>query len=167
MAKTESITQDRLKELLDYNPETGVFTWKVRRNGRVRAGDVAGTANNNGYTIISIDCVRHLAHRLAYLYVHGCLPEKIDHRNTIRTDNWIDNLRPASGSQNKANSGIPSKNTSGYKGVCFHAKAGKWRAKITVNRRSLSLGLFSDILDAAEAYKAAAILHFGEFARLS
>ena len=81
------LTQERLKELLHYDPETGYFTWKISPNNAVKVGSVAGTSMNN-YIRIIIDHKAYLAHRLAFLYMEGYFPEhEVDHINRIRDDN--------------------------------------------------------------------------------
>jgi hypothetical protein len=165
MTKTSEITRARLREVLDYGPEAGIFRWKMRLSDNTHVGDVAGSMSSRGYIQIRIDGVLYSAHRLAYLYVHGYLPKEVDHRNTVRSDNRIDNLRASTRSQNTANSGVRSDNTSGYKGVSKDKRSGKWWAHIKVNGKHFSLGRFTDIKDAAVAYRSAAVHHFGEFAR--
>ena len=89
------LTQARLKKLLSYNTDTGEFRWRVTRRGAARAGSVAGCVRHDGYVRIAIDGKRYLAHRLAWLYVHGELVPELDHANGVRSDNRLDNLRPA------------------------------------------------------------------------
>jgi len=97
------LTQSQLKEILTYNPDTGIFTWLVASNGRIRVGDIAGTTDN-GYVRIMIERTKYRAHRLAWLYVHGESPkEQIDHINHIRDDNRINNLRCVSCHENFKN----------------------------------------------------------------
>lgn len=101
--KHSGLTAAGLRELLSYNPDTGEFRWLVSR-GTARAGSVAGTRQNNGYWIIKISRRGYLAHRLAWVYVHGEWPvDQIDHRNGVRDDNHIANLREATELQNKQN----------------------------------------------------------------
>ncbi len=105
MAKTGSLTQQRLKEVLHYDSETGIFTWAIDRPMAPKApkGKVAGKVNSHGYFVICVDGVRHHAHRLAWMYIHGDRPIEIDHQNHIRTDNRLANLRSTdrSGNGNK------------------------------------------------------------------
>lgn len=157
-----NLTCERLKRLLDYNPETGVFRWKVGR-GPKRVGDVAGCLDN-GYVYICIDGHNYLAHRLAWLYQFGFIGEDhIDHSNLKRDDNRISNLRLANHSKNRANSAKQPNNTSGFKGVV--KKANRWRAQITCNNKTRYLGSFATPTEAHAAYLAAATAAFGEFAR--
>ena len=99
------LTQERLRELLECNPDTGLFTWRVSR-GRIKAGNVAGSRREDGYVIIRIDDKPYLAHRLMWLHVHGTFPpddKVIDHKNRITGDNRIDNLHVRTHRQNMGN----------------------------------------------------------------
>ena len=117
------IDAPELRRLLSYDPKTGDFRWRVSRGGGVRAGDLAGTLHSGGYWQIYVNNRLYLAHRLAWLYVYGKWPDKgIDHKNGIRTDNRICNLREATASQNGANKGRLTRNTSGFKGVSWISK---------------------------------------------
>lgn len=163
----EQITAERLRELLSYDPETGTFRWNVTRGGTGRAGSVAGCIDETtGYRRICIDGRRYYAHRLAWFYMTGEWPvEEIDHRNTVRGDDRWENLREASHAGNRQNSGKRRTNTSGLKGVSWHAGASKWMAKIQVNGRQVYLGLFTNIDAAAAAYTTASERLHGEFGR--
>lgn len=156
------ITPERLRELLDYEPSTGIFTWKMSRGGW-GAGRRAGQLQWDGYVRIGVDGAQYPAHHLAWLFVHGELPVRIDHENRNRSDNRIDNLRPASQSQNIANSGLRSTNTSGLKGVSRDRASGRWRASIKVMGVSKNLGMFDSPKEAHRAYAAAAATAWGEF----
>lgn len=123
-------SRERLDKLLDYNPETGEFRWKVRRNQLADIGNIAGyTCPCSGYVKITIDCVVYNAHRIAYFIITGKQPLQIDHKNGIRNDNRFNNLREASHDVNLNNKTIYKNNTSGVIGVSLH-KSGKWRAVI-------------------------------------
>ena len=149
MRSSEHVTQARLVEVLDYNPATGVFKWR-RRNGRT-----AGTYKNDGYIQIRVDGRFYRAHRLAFLYVHGYIPEFLDHRNRVRDDNRIDNLRPASKGDNRQNASMSVSNTSGRIGVSLYKRTGKWQAQIKVNKVSHHLGWYVTPDEAEEAYLSA------------
>lgn len=143
------LTQERLKQVLDYDPCTGVFTWKKARNLRTPAGSVAGTGVR--YKTISIDSRQYLAHRLAWFYVYGYWPdEQVDHKNRNKHDNRIDNLRLATNMHNAWNRPAPANSTTGIKGVYWH-KRGYWYAKITVGYRQIHLGQFKTKEQAAAA----------------
>ena len=160
---TNTLSVERLRELLDYSPETGIFTWKIGGHGWRRVGVLAGSQSIKGYQTIGIDGREYAAHRLAWLYVHGEWPEgALDHINRDKADNRIANLRPATYSQNRANR--LGKSASGFKGVYWHKKVGKFQAQIRIEDKRCSLGYFTTAEEAHEAYKTAAIHHFGEFA---
>ena len=159
------ITQCELKEVLDYNPDTGVFIWKKTVGNRAVIGSVAGHKNNNGYICIKINRKTYKAHRLAYLYMTGNFPENlIDHINHITDDNRWTNLRDATNSQNQFNKAKHKNNTSGYKGVSWDTRNKKWRAKIKCMNKTIHIGCYTTPQEAAEAYKKKAIELFGEFA---
>ena len=151
-------TQERLKELLHYDPETGVFTWRNTGRGRSNANGVAGTTNAKGYRYICVDSSTHRAHRLAYLYVHGEMPDGLlDHKDQDPGNNRIANLRPATKSQNGLNRGPQTNNISGHTGVHWDKGSQKWKAYIYIDGKHRHLGLFTNILDAVAARKEAEI----------
>ena len=158
------ITQDELKEVLEYNPDTGIFTWKKVNSNRIKVGDVAGYKHNkDGYISIGVNKKRYLAHRLAYLYMTGNFPENdTDHINHIKDDNRWTNLRPATHSQNMRNKSMKKSNKSGYKGVTYYRK--KWFAQIRHNGKTLYLGYYNTPIEASLAYKKKAIELYGEYA---
>lgn len=159
------LTAARLRELLHYDQKTGVFTRNVRA-GRCHAGQRAGSACN-GYRAICIDNVLYYEHRLAWLYVHGNWPEgELDHADTVRSHNWLSNLRPSTSTQNKANIGLRKDNTSGAKGV-FVTAHGRFSVKIQKSGRQHRLGTYSTLEKASAIYAAAAKRHFGDYARLA
>jgi hypothetical protein len=147
------LTQARLKELLHYNPDTGIFTNLTKRGSAVKIGGVAGY-NCNGYIYIQIDYERYGAHRLAWLYVYGEFSKKfIDHINEIRVDNRIINLRLVTHQENSHNVSSPHiDNCSGYRGVSWHKGAKKWQVRIAINGRQKHLGVFNTVEQASEAY---------------
>lgn len=156
------MTQTRLKEVLHYNPLTGIFTWRVSRS-KAKAGNPAGSIENTGYLSIGIDGARYGAHRLAWLYEYGTMPEQeIDHINRLRTDNRIENLRESTVAENIYNRGVSRRNTSGYKGVT--RSLNRWMAMIKVAGKSMYLGTFTTRQEAAQAYNKAARQYFGDFA---
>lgn len=161
------LTQARLKELLRYDPETGVFTWLVWHPNGVKVGDMVGVIHKDtGYRQIKIDGRPYVAGRLAWLYMIGALPSsRIDHEDTDKLNNSWHNLRPATASQNGANRCAPRNNTSGYKGVHFHKVRRLWQSQIRVAGKLLYLGRFDSIDLATAAYQSAAAKHFGQYAR--
>lgn len=158
------LTQERLKELLSYDPKTGVFV-RRRANGTAKAGDIAGTQMNTGYVTISVDGKgQFLAHRLAWFYVTGEWPENhTDHVNGCKSDNRFSNIRKATAQENSSNTGPQVNNTSGVKGVYWSTIRRKWIAQIGHNRKVINLGGFDD-LDAAISARREAETHIqGEF----
>lgn len=159
-----ALTAERLREVLYYEPLTGVFRWKVDKARLAQCGMIAGSVNENGYRHISVDGREYKAHRLAWLHVHGAWPtRRIDHHNGQTDDNAIKNLRTATHSQNLANSRRRRDNTSGYKGVSFFG--GKWMANVCKDGINHYLGLFLTPDAAHRAYLQAAQDLHGEFAR--
>lgn len=160
------IPRERLLEVLNYDQETGVFLWRINPGSGVRAGNRAGSVYSNGYRYIQIDGVPYRACRLAWLYVKGePVPDEIDHRSTIKSDDRIGNLRKSTTSQNQANRNPLKSNTSGVKGVSWQPTRNRWIAMITVQGKAKNLGRFRTKEEAAEAYRVAAIAAFGEFSR--
>lgn len=159
------LTQERLKEVISYDPETGIFEWLVRPRQRAMSR-IAGTTNPNGYRQIGIDQRVYKAHRLGWFYVHGVWPSKqIDHLNGDRLDNRIANLREADFSQNQANSKRRITNKSGHKGVYFHSHSGLWVARVYKNYKNVYAKYFKTKEAAAEAYRVMSIEFHDEFAR--
>lgn len=161
------ITQSKLKERLNYDPSTGIFTWisKTSQMSRITIGSVAGSLNNKGYWKIFVAGKTYSAHHLAWLYIYGKWPENYtDHINRSRADNRISNLREATYAQNQQNKQKSYYNTSGYKGVFWVPSCGNWRARIRLNGKRMSLGSFVTAEEAHAAYCAAANDLHGEFA---
>jgi hypothetical protein len=147
------ITQERLKDLLSYDPISGYFTWIVTRGCR-KAGSIAGGLGSNEYHYIRIDRITYLTHRLVWLYVYGEWPkDEIDHINHDRGDNRISNLRHINRYENQKNRPMQENNTSGVVGVCWDKDREKWRSNIKVNRKNIYIGRYDEMADAVEARK--------------
>jgi len=148
------LTQARLKEVLHYDADSGIFRWKTSTNRRIKALQVAGCIRGDGYMLIGIDRKFYLAHRLAWLYVHGSWPvDQIDHISGCRTDNRICNLREATGAENMQNHrNPPSSNKSGFLGVSLRLELKKYQACIKIMGKNKHLGLFDTPEQAHEAY---------------
>ena len=158
------MNQTRLMERLEYNPLTGIFTWKVA-SGRRPEGSVAGS-NFGGYTHIRIDNKRYSAHHLAWLYTHGAFPKDLlDHINGNPLDNRIANIREADHRQNAGNVNLSQRNHSGARGVSWFKRDQKWRVRLTRNGKDCHIGLFETKQEAIDAYAEAAKEFFGEFVR--
>ena len=148
------ITAETVRELLSYDPETGVFKWKVRVSKKVRIGDIAGHARADGYCVIRIRGKFYLAHRLAHLMMTGSWPNgDIDHINGSTSDNCWVNLRDVSRRDNLKNSRRRNDNTSGVTGVTRRYR--KWRVEIRVNKKQIHLGSYEDFFEAVCARKSA------------
>jgi len=149
-------TTDLIERALDYDPDTGVFRWKVDMSPRSMAGSVAGRINNRGYRIIRIKGNHYRAHRLAFLLMTGDFPTlDMDHINHSKDDNrWL-NLREVSKQRNAQNLPMSSNNISGITGVYWHKKNQRWIAGIGIYGRKLHLGSYADKSKAAAARKAA------------
>jgi len=187
MAKNPNITQAQLRSILDYDPKSGVFTWRkrtainrfaggmllsdqYRRRWNTRyAGKVAGTRHSRGYWSICLTDTSgkrpYLAHRLAWFYVYGVWPDaELDHINRDKLDNRIENLRAATRSQNQANNHAQRNNKVGMRGV-MASYNGKFMARIRKHGRVVHLGAFLTVEEAKAAYDEAAERIHGEFAR--
>lgn len=166
MADITRVPGDWLKNLLEYNPHTGEFFWLRSVSPVVTVGDRAGSVYANGYRYIQVYGEDYRAGRLAWFFMTGEDPtEFIDHINRIRDDDRFENLRKATNSQNQANA-FWTTNTSGFRGVSWIKSRGKWAASITVDGHQRNLGRYQTRIEAAKAYKRAAIEAWGEFAEV-
>lgn len=160
------LTQERLNELFTYDATTGNLIRRVSKANQP-VGAVAGSVNAKGHINVQVDGRLYAAHRIVFLMAHGWLPIEIDHINRVKTDNRIENLRPATSSQNKGNVAPNRANTSGYRGVSRNSRSGKWHAQIKINGKQTYLGRRDTPEEAALLYNEAATRHFGEFALLN
>ncbi len=164
-ANNSTLSNDRLKELLHYDPKTGLFTWVAKpntRSNRIKIGGKAGSEKGNGYIQIQIDGKNYLAQRLAWLYVTGSFPDgDIDHADGNPGNNVFENLRSTSRAQNIQNQRRSHKrNSAGLLGVHFRKDTKKYTAYITTDRARKSLGCFDTAEAAHSAYlKAKRELH--------
>lgn len=161
----KELTQARLKELLHYEPTTGVFTRLVGTSHNAKAGSIAGGVSHGGrYRIISVRAKLYYAHRLAWLYIFGVWPKiQVDHANGDRRDNRLCNLREATRRENSWNVGLRRDNTSGFRGVSWHRQKARWCARIWVRGRCKCLGYFHTPEAASTVYEAEATNLFGKF----
>ena len=143
------LTQERLRSLFQYNPETGIFIRIAQPSMCVNVGDEVSSITSDGYVRVMVDRVSYLAHRLVFLYTDGYLPEcTIDHKNRVKHDNRRNNLREASQQCQMRNCGLYSTNTSGVKGVRWDTERCVWRAWVKVDARDRFLGRFETKLEA-------------------
>ncbi|HHS83686.1 MAG TPA: HNH endonuclease [Gammaproteobacteria bacterium] len=150
------ISQGRLKEILHYSQDTGVFTWLKKSPRGVKEGAIAGTlCPATGYTKIQINYRAYGCHRLAFLYMTGSVPEQVDHINHDRSDNRWTNLREAEFSVNSKNKSLDKRNKTGFSGVEFVKTTGKFRARFNYEGKWTSLGTFNDLESAVRARKEA------------
>jgi HNH endonuclease len=165
---------ERLNELLSYDDQTGVLTWKIlpatsRSNichNNKCGGKVAGTIGAKGYIMIGIGKVYYLAHRIIWKLMTGCDPiDIVDHEDTDRGNNRWGNLREASNGPNIQNSRIRKDNKSGIKGVHWDKHHNAWKATLSVEGKQIQLGRYKRLEDAAEVRRRAAERLHGEFAR--
>jgi HNH endonuclease len=162
------LTAARLRELLHYDPETGVFTRLERSTNSVSVGDAAGGLDDHGYIRIRVDGKKYRAHRLAWLYMTGEWPRsQIDHRNLKRSDNRWRNLRSATNGQNRSNARLNRNSTTGLKGVYRDHRCSRklWEARISADGRTIRLGGFFTREEAHQARQRVAKNLHGEFAR--
>ena len=152
------LTLERLREVLSYDPDTGLLTWRQTLSRRAVAGKVAGSLDNNGYIVVRIDRRIYKSHRLAWLLMMGAWPRAtIDHINGAPADNRWENLREATYSQNNANRPKAKKSREGLKGVYPNGR--KWVAHF----RNKYIGTFDTPEEASAAYVSAAKAQFGDF----
>lgn len=163
-----TLTQERAKELLNYDPLTGIFTWKHdkrcgQKHGRIHvyAGDVAGCMKENGYLCIRLDKRLYLSHRLAWLWMTGAWPVNfIDHKNGVRHDLRFDNLRDVTRAVNMQN--LRTRKGGNLIGAYWREDRQKWTSQIKADGTLRYIGIFDTEQEAHEAYvKAKRLLHPG------
>lgn len=143
------ITQKQIKELIHYDKDSGVFTWKVDRQNIAKKGMVAGSSASDNYLVLTLFNKQYKAHRIAWMYEYGHFPkDNIDHINGNKKDNRIINLRDVTSLINHKNMSIDKRNKSGKTGVTWHKLSKKWITNISVDKRLVHLGYFENIEDA-------------------
>lgn len=154
MKPKQIISQSLLKELFEYR--NGKLIRKTNASNNALKGSVAGSQQNKGYIAVGINKQNYLAHRLIWTLLKGEIPEgaQVDHRDGVRNNNCIENLRLALNGQgdNNQNTKVYKSNKSGFIGVYWHKSRGKWVAQIRVNGKALHLGCFDTPEEAYEAY---------------
>ena len=157
---TSTLTAERLRELLHYDPATGIFTRLISCASNAQAGAVAGGINSSGYLAMKLGRATYTMHRLAFLYVLGRIPfSEVDHINGIRGDNRWCNLREASRSENQQNRKLNKNNTTGVTGISFYKTEQKWVVRISSGGTPLYIGSFKSLQEAVIAQAEAKRLH--------
>ena len=159
------MTQDELHKILNYNKDTGDFYWKIKPAKNIFIGQKAGHIKTNQYFSVRYKSKQYGAHRLAWLYVYGEMPDIIDHINGNSLDNRIENLRKCNKSQNGQNSKIAINNSSGSKNVCWDKNRNKWAVIVRVNGLKKLFGRFDDLELADLVAVEARNKYHGNFAR--
>lgn len=155
-----------IREALAYDPATGLLTWRIAASQRTKVGDVAGTVGKRGYRAVQVRGRLLQAHRIAWFLSTGAWPGgQIDHKNGLRDDNRLANLRLATQAQQTVNSKIRADNTSGHRGVSWNIGVNKWVARAVIDGKRKHLGCFANKQDAIAAYELAASVHYGDFRR--
>jgi hypothetical protein len=162
------LTQERLKEILRYDPETGLFTrLEASKQNRRFIGTVAGSCNGKGYVFIRVEGRLYAAHRLATLYMTGEWPKAMtDHRNTITNDNRWENIRPATNRQNQHNRGPRSDSSTGLKLIQWYKPYSCYTVRMNVDGKKRHFGYFSDLPSAIDAAAQVMLTFCGDFARV-
>lgn len=171
----DDVPVPKLRELLSYDPATGILRWLVKRQGTRGVGSEAGClCKRSGYITVGIEGRHYRAHRIAWALHHGCWPEgELDHQNRNPSDNRIENLRKATAYQQKFNQKLSVTNTSGYRGIVRlkddprkkSPRKKRWYARIRDNGKTIALGLYETPQEASAAYEKAAKEMLGEFYR--
>ena len=155
VGEKEVIDQETVKKLFHYDAESGMLIWRFGNGRNVKPWQEVKAKNGNGYYTAKIHGKSYLAHRLAWLYVHGSFPNKyIDHKNRIRNDNRLCNLRDVNTTDNAQNISLPSHNKSGYIGVSWIKSHNCWTVYVKVNKKNKWLGYYKNLDDAVAARKA-------------
>ena len=165
-----------IEKCFEYNPKTGIFTYKISRGPR-KEGDRVGTIGTGGYRMIGIGpsgSQRQIGEsRIAFFIMEGRWPDVMDHINGIRDDNRYENLRECTTQQNCINTSSRRGSTSRYRGVhlrkecSFKGPVDLWIAGIYYNKKKIHLGRFKKESDAALAYNEASAKYFGAFGKIN
>lgn len=155
---TVKITASQLREIVDYCAETGIFTSKISKKNLSLGKRMGSVCKQSGYVRIRINRRLYYAHRLAWLYVYGKYPDNhIDHKNHVRSANWIKNLRDVTSKENQKNQSKSRANTSGVPGVHKNKSTGRFLAFINKSGKKVWLGTFTELKDAARARRSAEV----------
>jgi hypothetical protein len=154
-------TKEFLNEIFEYCDGN---LYQKQQRGSSKQGAKVGWIEKNGYVATDVNNIRYKVHRLIYQYHFGFCPEFLDHIDCDKTNNKIENLRPATVFENNRNRKVTLQNKSGLKGAFWDKQHKKWKASIKINNKSIHLGHFENSLDAHLAYKKESLKIHGEFA---
>ena len=155
MGEKEVIDQETVKKLFHYDAESGMLLWRYGNGRNVKPWQQAKAPNGQGYYTVKINGTNYRVHRLIWLYVYGDFPkEDIDHKNRIRNDNRLCNLRAVSRTDNCQNISLPNHNKSGHIGVSWFELRKTWTVYVKVNKKNKWLGYYKNLDDAIAARKA-------------
>jgi hypothetical protein len=160
--RADNATPERVREAFDYDPSTGIVTRRITLGSRAMAGSVVGTFGGK-YLQVVLDRKYYKMHRLIWCWMTGRWVAQVDHIDRDALNNKWENLREATASQQQGNTGLSSRNTSGFRGVQWVVERDKWRAVITRNGKITNLGYSSDLQEAAAVAASARKEYFGEF----
>lgn len=144
-------TIERLKEVLNYDPLSGIFVWKISLTNSVPAGSIAGTEHNKGYLYVGIDGVKFYLHRLAWFYMTGEWPIEIDHEDLNKKNNVWTNLRKADRVSNGQNVKVKAVSSTGVKNVYFEERRNKYRVSVRANGKRNFVGYYLTLDEAEDA----------------
>lgn len=160
------LSQELIKELFDY--KDGCLFWKkLKIKNQVKIGDKAGYVSPFGYYWVFINNRSWMVSRVIFLYHHGYIPIHVDHIDRDKSNNKIENLRPANATQNSRNRTSAKGSSSKYLGVQRYNKSNKWLTCIRSDGNQYKIGVFETEELAALAYNKVAVKYHGEFANLN
>ena len=155
------IDQETVKKLFHYDAESGMLLWRNGNGRNVKPWQEAKSSNGQGYYTVKINGTSYRVHRLIWLYVNGNFPDKyIDHKNRVRSDNRLCNLRDVNSTDNAQNISLPSHNKSGHIGVSWIKSHNCWTVFVKVNKKNKWLGYYKNLDDAVAARKAGEKQHY-------
>lgn len=144
------MTPEQVRDVFEYDPDTGKVRWKINPGGRAYAGAIAGTSDDEGYIVVRYRGRGYKAHRVAWVLAHGEWPRGvIDHVNGCKWDNRIENLRDVDHFINAQNCAQPNRNgRSGLRWVSWFSQYQKWKASFFFRKKHYFVGYFDDPMEA-------------------
>ena len=156
---------ETIKNIFEYKNGKLFYINKTHKFSKIKIGDEAGSLYSNGYLNVKLQNKRYGVHRLVFAMHNGYFPKMLDHIDGNKLNNNIENLRPATRSENSSNRGLMTNNTSGIKGVAWHKTSNKWEASCQVNKKRVKIGYFDELSEAEKAVKSFREQHHGVYAR--